>query len=252
MHFEKLVKLMETLRGPHGCPWDKEQTIRSLKPFLIEELYELIDAMDENYPDKIREELGDLLFQIVFISQLSKELGQFDINGVIGEIHEKMINRHPHVFAKGSLGDQSLLNQWEEHKKQEGKHRDSVLSGVPASFPALLRAQKLQERASKVGFDWKTIEDVFNKYEEEFDEFRKAVDGKDKNAIEEELGDIFFVLVRAASFLGVNPENALRRTINKFISRFRHIEMRASEKGMKLSKMTLEEMEVLWEEAKGL
>ncbi len=251
MPFDTLIKIMETLRGPQGCPWDKEQTRESLKSFLVEELYELLEALDEDNPDKIKEELGDLLFQIVFHCHLSKEVGQFDITDVINKIIDKMINRHPHVFGKDNLKtSKDLLIHWEKHKKREGRKRESVLNGVPKALPALLRAHRLQDKASRVGFDWERIEDVFKKFDEEFNELKSAVDKKDREAIEEELGDIFFVLVRISSFVSVNPEDALRKTISKFIHRFRHIEIKSSEQGKKLSDMTLEEMDILWKESK--
>ncbi|MBI4688583.1 MAG: nucleoside triphosphate pyrophosphohydrolase [Nitrospirae bacterium] len=251
MSLNRLIKIMETLRSPRGCPWDKEQTRQSLKPFLIEETYEVLDAIDEDDPDKIKEELGDLLFQIIFHCQLAKELGQFDISGVIDAIADKMTNRHPHVFGETKLGtSEEVLMHWEEHKKREGKNRQSVLEGVPKTMPSLLRAHKLQQKASKVGFDWARLEDVFKKFEEELQEFKDAIERKKPEEIEDELGDIFFVLVRVSHFVGVNPEEALRKTISKFIHRFRHIEIRAAESGKRLSDMTLDEMDVLWNEAK--
>jgi tetrapyrrole methylase family protein/MazG family protein len=251
MSFERLIKIMEELRGPHGCPWDKEQTRDSLKPFLIEELYELLEALDEADPQKIKEELGDVLFQIVFHCQLSKEMKQFDIHDVITHITDKMLNRHPHVFGKGQLKTSEAVSaHWEEIKKQEGKKRESVTEGIPKKLPALLRAQRLQHKASKIGFDWENVDDVFQKLDEELNELKDALHKKDPKAIEDEIGDIFFVLVRISNFVGVNPEDALRKTISKFIHRFRHIEMKAAEQGRRLSDMTLEEMDVLWEEAK--
>lgn len=251
MPFKRLIETMEALRGPNGCAWDKEQTRESLKPFLIEETYEVLDAIDENNPDKIKEELGDLLFQIIFHCQISKELSQFDINNVIDGIANKMINRHPHVFGGADLKTSGeVLLHWEEYKKTEGKNRQSVLEGVPKTMPSLLRAHRLQERASRAGFDWERVDDVFKKLDEELHELKTAIDKENQKEIEDELGDIFFVLVRISHFVGVNPEEALRKTISKFIHRFRHIEMRARELGEKLSDMTLEEMDVLWEEAK--
>ena len=251
MHFEELIKIVEKLRGPEGCPWDKEQTRESLKPFLIEELYELLDALDENNSEGIKEELGDMLFQIVLHCQLSKEQGFFDINDVIENITRKMIRRHPHVFgSKNFKTTKEVMTLWEEHKKKEGKSKESVIEGIPKTLPALLKAQKIQNKASRVGFDWERIEDIFKKLDEEINEFKCALGKKNQNEIEDELGDIFFVLVRISNFVGVNPEDALRKTTGKFIQRFRHIEMKASEQGKKLSDMTLEEMDVLWEEAK--
>ncbi len=254
-NFQKLLEIMSVLRSEKGCPWDKEQTRDSLKPFLIEETYELLEALDEGEPDKIKEELGDLLFQIVFHCQISKELGEFDINDVIEMIGNKMIARHPHVFATDAERPKyetpaQVLKQWEERKKEEGKLRNSIFEGVPKELPSLIKAKRLQERAAKVGFDWKHLEDVMEKLEEELREFKDAIKNKDQKDIEDELGDIFFVLVNISRFVGVNPEDALRKTISKFISRFRYIEMKASYLGKKLSEMTPEELDAFWEEAK--
>lgn len=251
MPFDSLIKIMETLRGPRGCPWDKEQTRETLKPFLVEELYELLDALDEDDPEKIKEELGDLLFQIVFHCHLSEENGEFDMRDVVNNISDKMVRRHPHVFGKADLmTSEDVLVHWEENKKKEGKERESVLDGVPRALPALYRAQRLQDKVSRVGFDWERIEDVFKKLDEELNELKTALGKKDQRAIEDEMGDIFFVLVRISNFVGVTPEDALRKTISKFINRFKHIEMRSSEQGRKLSDMTLEDMNILWEESK--
>lgn len=242
---------MTALRGEKGCPWDKEQTHESLKPFLVEETYEVLDAIDEGRPEAIREELGDLLFQIVFHCQLAKERGEFDMNGVIEQIGAKMIGRHPHVFADADYKTPAdVLVHWEAQKKREGKQRDSMLDGVPTTLPSLLRAHRIQDRASRVGFDWDRIEDVLPKLDEELGEFRQALSRGNTEEIEDELGDLFFVLVNISRFVGVNPEDALRKTISKFISRFRRIEMAAADQGRTLSDMTLAEMDALWDEAK--
>lgn len=249
--FEKLIDIMSTLRGERGCPWDKEQTRESLKPFLVEETYEVLEAIDEGDPSKIKEELGDLLFQIIFHCQIAKERNEFDMHDVIEKITEKMVGRHPHVFGDASYEtSEEVLKQWEERKKEEGKSRESILEGIPKELPSLLRAHRIQARAARVGFDWEKIEDVVKKLDEEIDEFREALIKKDQAGIEDELGDIFFVLVNISRFVGVNPEDALRKTISKFISRFRYIEMKASESGKRLSDMTLQEMDELWDEAK--
>jgi tetrapyrrole methylase family protein/MazG family protein len=251
MNFEELVNIVARLRSPEGCPWDREQTRGSLKQYLVEEFYELIDTLEENDDAGMKEELGDLLFQIVLQSQLSKEENKFDIHDVVDGIVRKMMRRHPHVFGDKDLktsGDVEVW--WEEHKVSEGKSHASAIGGVPRSLPALLRAQKIQFKATKVGFDWEKIDDVFEKLEEEIKELKKALSRKKHEEIEDELGDLFFVLVRIANFVNVNPEDALRKTIRKFIKRFRYIETEASEKGKNLSDMTLAEMDVLWEEAK--
>ena len=250
--FEKLVDIMSALRGEKGCPWDKEQTRESLKPFLVEETYEVLEAIDEGKPEKIREELGDLLFQILFHAQIGKERKEFDIRDVIEEIAEKMIARHPHVFGGASYEtSEEVLKQWEERKREEGKSRESILEGIPKELPSLLRAHRIQARASRVGFDWRQGEDVVKKLDEEMREFREALSKKDRQAMEDELGDVFFVLVNISRFVGVNPEDALRKTISKFISRFRYVETKAAEAGRSLPEMSLEEMDALWDEAKG-
>lgn len=240
---------MEALRGQ--CPWDRQQTHETLKPYLIEEAYELLEAIDEGDPQKMKEELGDLLLQIVFHARLAEERGDFDMGGVIQGICEKMVARHPHVFGGAKLETaEEVAGQWEERKREEGKLRGSALEGVPEGMPALLRAHRLQSRASKVGFDWEKIEDVLGKLDEELGEFREALKSHGRAEVEDELGDIFFVLVNVSRFAGVNPEEALRKTISKFISRFRHIEKKAAEKGAGLREMSLEEMDALWEDAK--
>lgn len=253
MDFDGLLKIMKALRSEKGCPWDKEQTRESLKPFLVEEAYEVIEAIDEGDPEKIKEELGDLLYQIVFHCQIAKERGEFDMSDVIKKIGDKMIVRHPHVFGAAEYKTpEEVLVHWEEQKKKEGKLRESILEGVPKTLPSLLRAHRLQDRAARVGFDWEKVEDLLKKLDEELKEFKDALEKKKQSEIEDELGDIFFVLVNVSRFVGVNPEDALRKTISKFISRFRHIEMTAAEHGRKLSDMTLEEMDELWDEAKEL
>lgn len=249
--FEELLEIVETLHGEKGCPWDKEQTRESLKPFLIEETYEVLEAIDEKNPDNIKEELGDLLFQIVFHCQIAKKRNEFDIIDVIKGIAGKMTARHPHVFGDAEYAtSQEVLKQWEERKKEEGKNRESILEGIPKELPALVRAQRIQSRAARVGFEWDKIGDIFKKLEEELGEFRTALENKKQPEIEDELGDLFFVLVNIARFVGVNPEDALRKTISKFISRFRYIEMKAADAEKSLSDMTLEEMDAFWDEAK--
>ena len=250
-NFQKLVDIMTLLRSKDGCPWDKVQTSESIKPYLIEETYEVIEAIDEKDPVKMKEELGDLLLQVVFHAQIAKDRGEFDINDVIDKISDKMVSRHPHVFGDAKFETpEEVTKQWQDRKREEGKLKDSALEGVPKELPSLLRAHRLQSRAAKVGFDWAKVEDVFGKLDEELEEFKEALEKKDKKEIEDELGDIFFVLVNISRFVGVNAEEALRKTISKFISRFRYIEMTAADEGRQLSDMTLEEMDALWNEAK--
>jgi tetrapyrrole methylase family protein/MazG family protein len=251
MDLNELIAIMSALRGENGCPWDKEQTRESLKPFLVEEAYEVLEAIDEKKPEAIKEELGDLLFQVVFQCQIAKEREEFDMAAVIDTIGKKMVARHPHVFGDADYKTSAeVLVHWEEQKKREGKQRESVLDGIPKELPSLLRAHRLQDRASRVGFDWERVEDVLPKLDEELTEFREALKRQRTEEIEDELGDIFFVLVNIARFVGINPEDALRKTISKFISRFRYIEMAAADRGKTLSDMTLAEMDALWDEAK--
>ena len=251
MDFQELLKIMDALRSEKGCPWDKEQTRESLKPFIVEEAYELIEAIEESDSEKIKEELGDLLFQIVFQCQIAKEGNEFEISDVIEKIGKKMVARHPHVFGTADYKTtDEVLVHWEEQKKLEGKLRESILEGVPNVLPSLLRAHRLQDRAARVGFDWEKVEDILKKLDEELKEFKEALETKRQDKIEEELGDIFFMLVNISRFIGVNPEDALRKTISKFIHRFRYIEMKAAEHGKKLSDMTLDEMDRSWDEAK--
>src|SRR5512146_2662334 len=253
-NFQDLVALMARLRGPDGCPWDRKQTPASLKPFLVEECYEVIDALDEDDPAKVKEELGDLLFQIIFHARIAEERGHFTIHDVIAANVEKMIRRHPHVFGDARLEtDKEVLANWEELKKKEKGYekRTSILEGVPRHLPSLLRAHSLQERAARVGFDWSRIDEALPKLDEEMAEFKESLKKEDPAGIEEELGDIFFMLVNISRFLGVNPEDALRKTISKFIQRFRYIEEHAADAGRSLNDMSLDEMEKLWQESKG-
>lgn len=249
--FEKLIDIMGRLRSANGCPWDKEQTNESLKPYLIEEAYEVLEAIDDGSPAKLKEELGDLLFQIVFHCQLASEKGDFSIYDVINSISEKIIGRHPHVFGNMRFeSSDEVKRQWHERKKEEGKFKESILDGVPKSLPSLLRAQRLQSRASKVGFDWEKAQDVFGKIDEELAELKTALAKGTKKEIEEELGDVLFVLVNVSRLAGINAEEALKKTIKKFISRFKYIEKKAEEAKKDITDLSLEEMDSLWEEAK--
>jgi len=251
MDLNELIKIMSALRGEKGCPWDREQTMESLKPFIVEEAYEVLEAIDEKDPEHVKEELGDLLFQIVFQCQIAKEKGDFDMADVIEKIGKKMIARHPHVFGDADYKTSAeVLVHWEAQKKREGKQRESLLEGVPRTLPSLLRAHRLQDRAARVGFDWDKVGDVMKKLDEEIGEFKEAMEKKKEDAIEEELGDVLFMLVNISRFVGVNPEDALRKTISKFIYRFRYIEMAAADAGKTLSDMTLAEMDSIWDEAK--
>lgn len=248
--FEELVAIVRRLRGDNGCPWDREQDHRSIRPYLVEETYEVIEAIDEGDFAKIKEELGDLLLQIILHAQMADEEKRFNIDDVINHIVDKIIRRHPHVFQSTKVKDsKEVLKNWEQIKMSEG--RSSVLDGVPRDLPALLKAARIQEKAARVGFDWDKIDGVFAKVEEEWSEFREAYKEKDKAKIEEELGDMFFALVNLSRFLDTNPEDALRGTIDKFVRRFQYIERTLASQGLKPQEVTLEEMDKIWEEAKG-
>ena len=255
--FEELKAIMSRLRGPDGCPWDREQTHLSLRPYLIEEAYEVLEAIDSGASGQLREELGDLLLQIIFHSQIARENGEFDVEDVIGGIVEKLKRRHPHVFGDGQARDsREVVKGWERIKQQEAQGKDkaggSILSGVPRELPALLKAHRVQEKAARVGFDWDHIDQVFAKVDEELAEFRSAYRRRNREAVEEELGDVFFALVNLARFLETNPEDALRRTIDKFIARFQYVESQLRGRGLQPQEVGLKEMDRLWEEAKEL
>ncbi len=249
--FKKLTEIVDTLMSENGCPWDKVQTRESLKPYLIEEVYETLEALDKNNPEEIKDELGDLLYQILFHAKISENRGEFNINDVVQSISEKMVRRHPHVFKDGNLETpDQVVHQWEEIKKKEKNNRKSVLDGIPKHLPGLLRAQKLQKKAAKHGFDWDEITAVFDKLDEEVAEFKEAVlSGKDAD-IEGELGDILFVLVNIAKFKKIDAEEALRTTNNKFIQRFQYIEEQVAKSGKELKDTPLEELEQYWQAAK--
>ncbi len=249
--FSRLVDIMSALRGEQGCPWDREQDRNTLKPFLIEESYEVMEAIDEGAPEKIKEELGDLLFQILFHARISQEEGAFDITDVLNAISEKMIRRHPHVFGGTEVKDsQEVLVKWEQLKAQENNDRESAVDGVPKALPALIRAQRVQEKASRVGFDWPDLPPVLEKFKEEAQEFSEALSRGDKQAAEDEMGDLLFTLVNVSRFLNIGAEGALNTTTKRFIERFKWVEKEARSLGRSLNEMTLEEMDRLWDEAK--
>lgn len=243
--FTKLVELMATLRGEKGCKWDKKQTIHSFKTFLVEEVYELIDAIEKEDYCQIKEELGDLLFHIVFISQICKEKSAFDIKDVLDFTYKKMFNRHPHVFLEHNP-DAPVEKQWEEIKKEE-KEDYSPIENIPKVMPALLRAYALSKRAAKIGFDWPSIEGVYTKLDEELAELRNAASKGNLQEIKEEIGDMLFTMVNISRFYGIDPEDALRSTIEKFIRRFKYIETHTS-----TSKADLTVMDKLWDEIKSM
>ena len=246
----RLVDIMDELR--EKCPWDREQTIESLRKNTIEETYELVDAIDEGNLDHVREELGDLLLHIVFYSKIGSEKGAFDLSGVANGISDKLVYRHPHVFGDVQADTPGQVrHNWEELKQREGKGRKGVLSGVPKSLPSMVKAYRVGEKAASIGFDWEKREDVWDKVREEFGELMAEIKtGNDHSCIEEEFGDLFFSLVNAARLYDIDPEQALERTNKKFIHRFGFMESKASESGRELGGMTLDEMDALWNLAK--
>jgi len=250
--FEELVQLMRTLRGPEGCPWDRKQTLPSLKPFVIEESYEVVDAIDREDRVALVEELGDFLLQAVFIAELAREEGTFDIYDAITAIHDKLVRRHPHVFGDVEANDaEQVLVNWEKQKNEERKAENkSVLAGVPQSLPALLRSSRLTEKAARVGFDWRRTEDVFEKLDEEIGELRDAIAAKDQANVEEEVGDLLFTIVNIARKLGVNAEEALQSSNRKFTRRFESMESQVRQSGRNIDQLTLDEMDHQWNDAK--
>ena len=250
--FSDLVRVMEKLRSPEGCPWDRKQTHKSLLKYLIEEAYEVVDAVLKKDDRELQEELGDLLLQAVFHSQIARERGAFTIEDVIDGITRKLIFRHPHVFGdrKDIETAEDVTREWEKLKEKEGKKRESILDGIPSSLPALERAYKLQKRAEKAGFDWENFRGIKEKMIEELGEIEKELQKKNREKLEEEVGDLLFMAVNLSRFLGIHPEVALRKANEKFERRFRYMEKRAKEKGKELKDMKLEEMEELWQEAK--
>lgn len=245
--FERLVSIMDDLR--EKCPWDRKQTIESLRQLTLEETYELTEAISQKDWKSIREELGDLLLHIVFYTKIGSEENQFSMNDVINTICEKLIARHPHIYGDVQVeNEDDVKRNWEKLKLKEGKK--SVLSGVPKALPALVKAMRIQEKAKQVGFEWQTKEQVWQKVEEEIGELKEAIALRDENKMEDEFGDVVFSLVNFARFLNVDAENALERTNKKFIDRFTRMEIAASALGKSLNDMSLEEMDSIWNEIK--
>jgi len=252
--FDLAMGIMRRLRGPGGCPWDAEQSHDSLKRYLIEECYEVIEAIDRNDDSLLREELGDLLLQPLFHAAIAEERGAFTIDDVLETLSDKLVRRHPHVFGDQEIrtSDEQVAN-WEKIKKQEkGEERKSALSGVPPQMPALMKAQKITEKAARVGFDWEHADQVYAKVLEELRELEETMATRDQERMEAELGDLLFAIVNLGRFLSVNPEEALRKTIRRFETRFGHVEETLHARGVNLKDASLEEMEALWQEAKGM
>jgi MazG family protein len=256
--FEHLVSIMRALRAPDGCPWDREQTLASLRPFLLEETYEVIDAIDRADMAGLQEELGDLLFEIVFLAQIAEEAGAFAVGDAAEAAAAKLVRRHPHVFGTGDRAQsaEEALGRWEEMKREEkgdGQRRKTALGGVPRTLPSLLRAYEYGSRAASLGFDWQRPGDVVEKIEEEIAEVRQALDAggnQSTDALEEEVGDLLFAIANLSRKLGVEPENALRRANDKFERRFTTMETRFAERGETMKSAGLEALEAEWQRIK--
>ncbi len=249
--FLRLVKIMDELR--EQCPWDRKQTIHTLRSLTIEETYELVDAIDQEDWKGISEELGDLLLHLVFYAKIGTEQNQFKLEDMINGVCDKLINRHPHIYGDVTVQDEEEVKRnWEQIKLKEGKGKKSVLEGVPSSLPSIVKALRIQEKAKQVGFEWENKEDVWKKVEEETAELKEAIATKQQADIEDEFGDLMFSLVNYARFLRVDPETALERTNRKFIKRFQQMEQIAGESGKKLNELNLEQMDAIWNQVKKL
>lgn len=248
--FEELVTIVERLRAPNGCPWDREQTPASLLPYLLEETYEVMESVDDGNWEVLKEELGDLLLHVVFQASIATDSERFNINESLKTVNEKLVRRHPHVFGDTKADAAFHAKQNWEAQKQKEKKRDSRLDGVPVTLPGLVRAQRLQEKAAYVGFDWEKIESVWEKVHEELEEIKLAQQKNNKVLLEEEIGDTIFALVNLARFMGIPAEDALRKTNNKFINRFKMIEMELKKRGKTLEESSLDEMDKIWNAVK--
>lgn len=247
--YDRLLTIMDELR--EQCPWDKKQTMQTLRHLTIEETYELGEAILNNDPMEVKNELGDLLLHIVFYARIGSETNDFDMADVANDICEKLISRHPHIYGDVDVANEEEVKQnWENLKLKEGKK--SVLEGVPRSLPAMVKANRIQDKVAGVGFDWEKPEQVFEKLQEELAELQHEISANNQERIEQEFGDVLFSMINYARFLKIDPESALERTNKKFIKRFQHLESKATEKGTSLKDMTLDEMDVYWNEAKGL
>lgn len=249
--FERLLKIMEDLR--EKCPWDRKQSMESLRHLTIEETYELSDAIIEGDLNEVKKELGDLMLHLVFYSKIGSEKGAFDVADVLNGICEKLIHRHPHIYGDVEVADEEeVKSNWEKIKLKEGNGKQSVLAGVPKSLPALVKAIRIQDKARGVGFDWDNKEQVFAKVIEEFGELKEEEAKGEKEQIAAEFGDVLFSMINYARFIGVNPEDALERTNKKFIKRFQYLESESKKEGKVMGEMSLEEMDEYWERAKGI
>ncbi|MBS1257430.1 MAG: Nucleoside triphosphate pyrophosphohydrolase [Candidatus Scalindua arabica] len=258
-NFKELIGIMEKLRSDEGCPWDKEQTHESLKSCLIEEVYEIVDAVDSRDPEQLKEELADLFFLIIFYCKIADDSKNFDVNNVLEVCIEKMTRRHPHVFGDKTVDDASdALFQWNEIKKQEADAKQggntnknkSIVDNVPKHMPALQKAQKIQKKVARVGFDWEVIEDVIAKVHEELEEVKDAINNKEREQIAEEIGDFLFATVNLSRFLKLDSEDLLRKSISKFIGRFKKVEMEIAGSGKKIEECSVKELDDIWNKIK--
>lgn len=248
--FSDIVELSRYLRSPEGCPWDRKQTLQTLRQYILEEAYEVIQAIESEHNDEIVEELGDFLFQVVFASQIASEEGRFNLEDVIERLHNKLVRRHPHVFGEKKAKDSDeAVKSWQNEKLKEKSGKKKLL-GIPRSMPSLLRAQRVGEKASQVGFDWDSIQGVLDKVKEELLELEVEIKKENKGNAEKELGDLFFSLVNLARHLGVDAETTSHRATEKFVKRFDKLEDKALELSKNLTEMSLDEMEKLWQEIK--
>ena len=246
-----LVHIMERLRAPDGCPWDAKQTEHTLKTYLIEEAYEVLDAIEKGDADSLCEELGDLFFQIVFLAQIAKEKDRFNLLDVFERIRDKMIRRHPHVFGDIKVKDaDEVVKNWAKIKLREKKEAKDMINDIPSSLPSLMRAHRISERAAKFGFDWKDKNGIWEKVQEEFLELKEAIEKEDKEKVEEEIGDLLFSLVNLSRHWGSNAEDIMRKTNQKFIDRFNRMVSELKKKGIDIENASLEEMDAQWEKIK--
>ena len=256
-YFQKLLEMMDVLRGPGGCPWDQEQTRETLKPLLVEEAFEVLEALDGSDSNQLCDELGDLLFQVIFHSRIAQEKEEFDIHDVCRKSYEKMVRRHPHVFGDEHYRDsQELLKHWEDIKAEEKKSaggkvtRESLLDGIPEKIPALYATYQMSSKAARVGFDWSSIEQIRDKVVEEFEELRDALRQGEEKEIKEEVGDLLFAALNIARYLQIDPETALNQANRKFSARFREMEKHFGSQGRALKEVSLGEMETFWQDNK--
>ncbi len=248
--FHDLVELSKYLRSPKGCPWDREQTLNTLRTFILEEAHEVIQAIEMNDTEELKEELGDLLYQIIFASQVCNEEGRFTLDDVLNQLYYKLIRRHPHVFGEEKAKDaEEAVRRWHIEKMKEKARKRNLLQ-IPRSLPALLRAQRVGEKASQIGFDWEKTQDVVEKVKEELEELQESIQSKEQKSIEKEWGDLIFSLVNLGRFLRIDAEVSAHKAIDVFIERFNLIEEKAKERDKNLSELTLKEMDELWEEVK--